>query len=142
MKLQDWLFAYSDAEELYTHLAAQLPPGSDKNIQDILRRIIAQYCQRRSSTEPPVSVSIEWITAVTILRKPWVNSRLTSKYLRMVHTSYCIDQPPVAPTWIQISWREGLQHRRIVRNCNVCTRPSVQNCPGSPRTRRPPHEDA
>ena len=142
MKLHDWLFAHSDVEELHAYLAAQLPPGSDRNIRDILRRLIAQYCQRRSVSEPPASVSIEWIVAATLLRKPWVSDRLTSKYLRMVRTSHGLDQPPAAPTWIQISWREGLQYRRIVRNCNVCARPSVQNHPSSPRTRRPPHEDA
>lgn len=142
MKLQDWLFAYSDAEELYDHIAAQLPIGSDKNIQDILRKLVLQYCRRRNNNEVPRSVRVEWITAATIFRKPWINSRLTSKYMRMIHTSHPLAQPPPAPTWIQLSWREGLQHYRLMRNCNVQVRPSVQNRDRSPQTRRPTNEDA
>lgn len=142
MKLQDWLFAHSDAEELYAHLVTQLPPGSDKNVQDILRRLVAQYCRRRSTSEAPTSVKIEWITAATIFRKPWINSRLTSKYMRMIQTSHALDQPPPAPTWIQLSWREGLQRHRVMRSCNVQVCSSVQNCDGSHRTRRSTNEDA
>lgn len=135
MKLESWVLKHSSAEEIAEYFVSQLQHLIDENTQDVLRNLLFEFCTRR--TEDASLACVEWIAYDT-------PESVISPRRRMgpSQTIFDILSPPYNPKGLQVSWHDGNHFRKLVRNCNLRTRPSAKNPNSPPLARRTQHEDA